>query len=96
MEKNQVLTFPKGAASLAADLENPAPQELKAERVQEPSATLYTELKAERVQEPEAIAAAEPAQVAVLCELQIHRPQTVTIELAAAKVAITLHGETAG
>jgi hypothetical protein len=96
MSKRQVVSFPAGAAAKAADPQSPIPQKLKAERVQEPVATLATELKAERVQEPEALAAGESLRSVVLAELAIHQPRTVTIEISAAKVAITLHGEAVG
>ena len=96
MDKCQVVPFPKGAASTEADPQSPIVQKLKAERVQEPAATLRTELKAERVQEELAAAGGEgEAKVGLVLELAIHQPQTVTVELFAAKVTITFHGNAA-
>jgi hypothetical protein len=68
-------------------------EELKAERVQDPVATFRTQLKAERVQEGLAAAGAEmEAKPTFTLELAVYQPQTVTFELFASKVAITLHG----
>src|SRR4029450_13388319 len=96
MSKHRVVSVPVGAAFNGADPQSPIPQKLKAERVQEPVATLATELKAERVQAPEPLPAGGSLSSVVLAELAIHQPRTVTIEISAAKVAITLHGETVG
>jgi hypothetical protein len=64
--------------------------------VQEPVATLRTQLKAERVQEELAAGGgAGEAKIGFILELAIHQPQPVTVELFAAKVAITFHGNAA-
>ncbi len=69
-------------------------EELKSERVQGPVATFRTQLKSERVQE--GLAAAGEAEAAIASiELAVYQPQTVTLELFASKVAITLHGNAA-
>ncbi|HEV8580946.1 MAG TPA: hypothetical protein VGX68_17910 [Thermoanaerobaculia bacterium] len=86
MSRSQVVNV-EGAASRGADPQGPIVQKLKAERVQEPVATLRTRLKAERVQEDLAAAGGAPAQPAFVFE--------VTVELSAAKVAITFHGDPA-
>jgi hypothetical protein len=70
-------------------------EELKSERVQEPVALFRTQLKSERVQEGLTAAGEAEAPIASI-ELAIYQPQTVTIELFAAKVAITLSGNPAG
>ena len=70
-------------------------EELKSERLQEPVATFRTQLKSERVQEGLAAAGEAEAKLASI-ELAIYQPQTVTIELFASKVAITLQGNSAG
>jgi hypothetical protein len=71
-----------------------ADEKLKSERVEEPVATFRTQLKSERVEEGLAAAGEAEATLASI-ELAIYQPQTVTIELFASKVAITLHGATA-
>ncbi len=68
-------------------------EELKSERVQGPVATFRTQLKSERVQEKLAIAGEAEAIASI--ELAVYQPQTVTLELFASKVAITLHGNSA-
>ena len=70
-------------------------EELKSERVQEPVATFRTQLKSERVQDGLVAAGEAEAPIASI-ELVIYQPQTVTIELFASKVAITLSGNPAG
>jgi hypothetical protein len=95
MSRSQVVTVPQGAALEGADPQSPIVQKLKAERVQEPVATLRTRLKAERVQEELAAAGGAEAQLAFVLELAIHQPQPVTVELFESKVAITLHGNPA-
>jgi hypothetical protein len=71
-----------------------AEEKLKSERVQEPVATFRTQLKSERVQDG-LVAAGEAEAAIASIELAIYQPQTVTIELFASKVAITLHGNPA-
>jgi hypothetical protein len=70
-------------------------EELKSERVQEPAATFRTQLESERVQDGLTAAGEAEASIASI-ELAIYRPQTVTLELFASKVALTLHGNPAG
>jgi hypothetical protein len=72
-----------------------AEEKLKSERVEEPVATFRTQLKSERAQNGLAAAGAAEAAIASI-ELAIYQPQTVTIELFASKVAVTLHGNPAG
>jgi len=72
-----------------------ADEKLKSERVQEPVATFRTQLKSERVQEGLTAAGEAEARIASI-ELAVYRPQGVTLELFASKVAITLHGNPAG
>jgi hypothetical protein len=70
-------------------------EELKSERVQQPVATFRTQLKSERVQDGLAADGEAEAPIASI-ELAVYQPQTVTIELFASKVAITLSGNPAG
>ena len=70
-------------------------EELKSERVQEPVALFRTQLKSERIQEGLTAAGEAGAPIASI-ELAVYQPQTVTLELFASKVAITLHGNPAG
>ncbi len=70
-------------------------EELKSERVQDPVATFRTQLKSERVQDGLTAAGEVEAPIASI-ELAVYQPQTVTIELFASKVAITLSGNPAG
>jgi hypothetical protein len=72
-----------------------ADEKLKSERVQEPVATFRTQLKSERVQDGLAAAGEAEAPFASI-ELSVYQPQTVTIELFASKVSITLQGNSAG
>jgi hypothetical protein len=72
-----------------------ADEKLKSERVQEPVATFRTQLKSERVQDGLVAAGEVEAPIASI-ELAVYQPRTVTLDLFASKVAITLSGNPAG